>query len=151
MIEPGAPVLIKHLQRTIWRHEGRLRNQFGTNHISHHLLTKLILPVLESTLQSRVIVVSSIAHGTAPPAGIVFDMLKTDGESYGTWVRYGQTRLANILFTKELARHHPKISAVALHPGLINSELFDANERVNPWCSWMVKLGGPCVGCSNRP
>lgn len=70
-------------------------------------------------------------------------MLKTDGESYGTWIRYGQTKLANILFTKELARCHPKISAVALHPGLINSGLFDANERVNPWCSWMVKLGGP--------
>jgi NAD(P)-dependent dehydrogenase (short-subunit alcohol dehydrogenase family) len=109
--------------------------QFGTNHVGHALLTKLLLPLLlkTTTLQQqeqqkpdvRVVVVSSAAHRNAPACGIVFDTLRTPQTELWAWARYGQSKLANILFAKELARRypHPQLTVVAVHPGVVNSNL----------------------------
>jgi len=97
--------------------------QFGTNHVGHALLTKLLLPTLLKTAKEpgadvRVVAVSSIGHIGAPSQGIEFGELKGDMESYLTLTRYGQSKLANILFVKELNRRYGDkgITAVAIHP-----------------------------------
>jgi NAD(P)-dependent dehydrogenase (short-subunit alcohol dehydrogenase family) len=108
--------------------------QFGTNHIGHALFTKLLLPTLVKTAETpgsdvRIINVSSIAQGMAPPGGIVFN---TDKLCRLNQLRqYGQSKLANVLFTKGLAKHCPQIMSVAVHPGLILTDLYSAKDKSN--------------------
>jgi hypothetical protein len=114
--------------------------QFGTNHVGHALLTKLLLPTLDATAKLpnadvRVVNITSEGHHIAPrPEGIVFD--KAALEKRYTAVRYGQSKLANILFTRELARRHPSITAVAVHPGVIVTDLYTS---VRGW--WFASVG----------
>lgn len=102
--------------------------QFGTNHLGHALLTKLLLPVLIKTAEEegsdvRIINLTSGGEAFAPKGGIAFDELKSDMASHLTLRRYGQSKLANILFTKQLAKRYPMIKSVAIHPGAVNTEL----------------------------
>lgn len=96
--------------------------QFFTNHIGHFLLVTGLLPRLAP--DGRVVVVSSEAHRRAPSAGIEFDNLKGQ-RSYGAWTAYGQSKLANLLFARELSRRlpNPRQLANALHPGVIATNL----------------------------
>ena len=108
--------------------------QIGTNHVGHALLTKLLLPTLLKTAEEpgadvRVVSVSSIGHTGA--RGVSFEDLKSDMAHHNTWARYAQSKLCNILFTKELARRYPSITAVAVHPGMVNTELY--NTYFNGW------------------
>ena len=104
--------------------------QFGTNHVGHALLTKLLLPTLLSTAEEpgadvRVVSLSSMGHTFSPPRrGIDFANLKSDMAGSLTFMRYGQSKLANILFAKEMARRYPVITTVAVHPGVVNTELY---------------------------
>lgn len=105
--------------------------QFGTNHIGHVLLTKLLLPTLLKTADIpgsdvRVICVSSIGHVAAFLTGINFEKLKTEMSWTPTMVRYAQSKLANILFARELARRYPQILAVSVHPGAVNTDLYNS-------------------------
>ncbi|KXJ86030.1 hypothetical protein Micbo1qcDRAFT_186283 [Microdochium bolleyi] len=101
--------------------------QFGTNHMGHALLTKLLQPLLLKTAEqhgdARVVLVSSAAHAFGPSEGIIFDALKTTGEAMTGRARYGQSKLANALYARELARHNPQLTAVSLHPGLVRTNL----------------------------
>ena len=92
--------------------------QFFTNHIGHFILTTGLLDRLADG--GRVVVVSSSAHNFAPKAGIEFDNLSGE-RSYGAWRAYGQSKLANLLFAKELARRLQGAgkTANAVHPGVI--------------------------------
>jgi retinol dehydrogenase-12 len=110
--------------------------QFGTNHVGHALLVKLLLPMLLKTAEEpgsdvRVVSLSSAGHATPPWGGIKFDLLKTTMDSYFTTTlfRYGQSKLANILFAKELARRYPSLTSVAIHPGVVSTDLFDAASK----------------------
>jgi WW domain-containing oxidoreductase len=96
--------------------------QFFTNHIGHFLLVTGLLDQLTET--GRVVMVSSDAHKGAPKAGIEFDNLSGE-RSYGPWKAYGQSKLANLLFAKELAKrlHGTKKTSNALHPGVIKTNL----------------------------
>jgi NAD(P)-dependent dehydrogenase (short-subunit alcohol dehydrogenase family) len=96
--------------------------QFFTNHIGHFLLVTGLLDQL--TPAGRVVVVSSDAHHRAPSAGIEFDNL-SGARGYVPWKAYGQSKLANILFTKELARRLGTGGRTAntLHPGVILTNL----------------------------
>lgn len=91
--------------------------QFGTNHLGHFVLTGLLLPLLNQTPNARIVTVSSTAHRFGK---IDFDNLNAE-KSYAKWPFYGQSKLANLLFTYELQRRleaagHTTI-AVAAHPG----------------------------------
>ncbi|KAL8808511.1 MAG: hypothetical protein Q9182_000062 [Xanthomendoza sp. 2 TL-2023] len=127
--------------------EDGYESQFGTNHMGHALLTKLLLPTLLSTAREegsdvRIVNLTSEAHNLAPrPQGILFDKVKLDKQ--GPWARYGQSKLANILFTKELARRYPEITSVAIHPGLILTDLYAPNQQSNFILRYGVKLLGP--------
>lgn len=110
--------------------------QFGTNHMGHALLTKLLLPTLRNTAKQpgsdvRVIVLSSAAHSLAPKAGIDFSSLTTKMSDYSTWTRYGQSKAANVLFASELARRYPEIMSVSCHPGVIKTDLSAAYKSNN--------------------
>jgi WW domain-containing oxidoreductase len=96
--------------------------QFFTNHVGHFMLVTGLLDALAPA--GRVVVTSSDAHRQAPRGGIELDNLS--GETgYGAWRAYGQSKLANILFARELARRFTgsKRTANALHPGVIATNL----------------------------
>jgi WW domain-containing oxidoreductase len=96
--------------------------QFFTNHVGHFMLVTGLLPELSEL--GRVVVVSSSAHRQAPRAGIEFENL--DGsKGYSPWSAYGQSKFANLLFAKELARRlaASKQTANAVHPGVIKTNL----------------------------
>ena len=112
--------------------------QFGTNHVGHALLTKLLLPTLESTAEKpdsdvRIVNLSSEGHRLAPSGGLTLKENTTTLEQYSTWTRYGQSKLANILFTRELAKRYPKIKSMAVHPGTVATGLATAYRTKNSW------------------
>jgi WW domain-containing oxidoreductase len=96
--------------------------QFFTNHIGHFLLITELLAELSE--EARVVVLSSGAHNAAPKAGIELDNLSGE-RGYSPWQAYGQSKLANLLFAKQLAKRlqGTKVTANALHPGVIKTEL----------------------------
>ncbi|MGC4838477.1 SDR family NAD(P)-dependent oxidoreductase [Micromonospora vinacea] len=97
--------------------------QFGTNHLGHFALTGLLLDLLLPVPGSRVVTVSSNGHRIR--AAIHFDDLQWE-RSYGRVAAYGQSKLANLMFTYELQRRlaaHGTTVAVAAHPGISNTEL----------------------------
>lgn len=96
--------------------------QFFTNHIGHFLLVTGLLERLAE--RGRVVVLSSEAHRRTRPGGIQFDNLSGE-RGYTPWRAYGQSKLANLLFARELAGRLPERGqrANALHPGVIPTNL----------------------------
>jgi NAD(P)-dependent dehydrogenase (short-subunit alcohol dehydrogenase family) len=93
---------------------------FGVNHLGHFAFTQPLLPLLEKSA-GRVVVVASGNHYRAH--GIAFDRLRQKGRGIGL-AEYGVSKLANVLFTAELRRRHPRIGAVSLNPGRIASDIW---------------------------
>lgn len=96
--------------------------QLFTNHVGHFMLVTGLLERLAD--DGRVVVLSSAAHARAPREGIRFDDLGAE-RSYAPWTAYGQSKLANLLFAKELARRlaGTRRTATAVHPGVIPTNL----------------------------
>ncbi|HHH11639.1 MAG TPA: SDR family oxidoreductase [Sorangium sp.] len=96
--------------------------QFFTNHIGHSILVLGLLDQLSD--DGRVVVLSSAAHRGAPRSGIEFDNLSGE-RGYSSWKMYGQSKLANLLFAKELALRlmGSKKTVYAIHPGVIHTNL----------------------------
>jgi NAD(P)-dependent dehydrogenase (short-subunit alcohol dehydrogenase family) len=98
--------------------------QFGTNHLGHFALTGLLLDHILPVENSRVVVVSSMAHNIR--AGIRFDDLQWE-RGYNRVAAYGQSKLANLMFAydlqRRLAAQSAQTIAVAAHPGISNTEL----------------------------
>jgi NAD(P)-dependent dehydrogenase (short-subunit alcohol dehydrogenase family) len=96
--------------------------QFGTNHLGHFAFTGLLLDRVLATPGSRVVTVSSTAHRFV--RGIRFDDLQWERD-YSRARAYGQSKLANLMFTYELQRRLAGTNsiAVAAHPGGANTEL----------------------------
>jgi NAD(P)-dependent dehydrogenase (short-subunit alcohol dehydrogenase family) len=113
--------------------------QFFTNHIGHFILVTGLLDQLTDT--GRVVMLSSGAHKMAPKEGIQFDNLAgTVGQK--DMASYGQSKLANLLFAKELARRFvgTKKTANAVHPGVIHTNL---GRHTNPVFMFFFGLLGP--------
>lgn len=111
--------------------------QFGTNHVGHHLLTRELLPVLEETAKQpnsdvRIINISSRGHKFTS-GGLQLQDACTDMKAYSTFTRYGQSKIANIFFTQELARRYPAITSVSLHPEDVNTNLVSGFKKSYPW------------------
>lgn len=107
--------------------------QLGTNHLGHFALTGYLLPLLKATTDSRVVNVSSLAHrgGKMDFTDLMFEK----GRKFRPMRAYGQSKLANLLFTYELQRyfevHGINSLAVAAHPGGSNTRLanhFETNR-----------------------
>lgn len=125
--------------------------QLGTNHIGHFLLTKLLMPTLQKTVDIqrakdevpdvRVVTLASAAHAVGPST--LEEMTSTSGLlAASTWTRYGASKSANILFASELARRHPDILSVSVHPGAVDSGLYSHTKNL----SSMMKHGITAIG-----
>src|SRR5690606_21299928 len=103
---------------------------FATNHLGHFYLTNLLLELLKNSDSARIINVSSSAH---PGNKIDFDDI-VNPKQYDRKKAYGQSKLANVLFTYELARRlsNSKINANAIDPGGVATN-FAWNEGIVPW------------------
>lgn len=99
-------------------------SQLGTNHLGHYALTGLLLPTLLAAPDPRVVTVASNAHKFGR---MHFDDLFFERSRYSRWSAYGQSKLANLLFSSELQRraleHHTALTAVAAHPGYAATNL----------------------------
>ncbi len=121
--------------------------QFGTNVLGHFALTALLLPALEravavSAESPRVVTIASIAH---KQGRVNFEDLQSE-KSYSPMGAYRQSKLADLMFAKELDRRLQRagerlsrVMSVAAHPGVANTNLFQAGEypamelRVRRW------------------
>ena len=96
--------------------------QFGVNHLGHHLFTGLLMPALEKAESSRVVCLSSGAHLIC---GVNLDDPMFERRDYDGWESYGQSKSANALFAREFDRRYTEkgIHAFSVHPGMIFTEL----------------------------
>src|SRR2546423_8714736 len=100
---------------------------FAVNHLAPFLLTNLLLDRLQASAPARVVTTSSDAHRSGH-----MDLDDLDGErSWSSWGAYGASKLANVLFTRELARRvvDEPVTANCLHPGVIRT----SPQRHMPW------------------
>lgn len=97
--------------------EDGLEETFAVNHLAPFLLTNLLLDRLRASAPARIVTVASAAHRGA---AIPFDDLNGE-HGFSSWLAYGWTKLANILFTVELARRldGSGVTATCLHPGVV--------------------------------
>jgi retinol dehydrogenase 12 len=101
--------------------------QFGTNHVGHHFLTRLLVPSMKPN--GRVVTVASTAHTFATGPTMDWEPAK-----YSPWGAYGRSKLANILFAKRLQdlmveSGRADLTSVSLHPGVIGTSLW----KFMPW------------------
>ncbi|XP_028835197.1 retinol dehydrogenase 12 isoform X1 [Denticeps clupeoides] len=109
--------------------EDGYETQLAVNHLGHFLLTNLLIGLLKKSSPSRVVNVSSMLHKGGK---IHFDDLFFDKRQYNSLVSYRQSKLANVLFSRELARQMrgTGVSSYSLHPGVIRTEL---SRHVESW------------------
>ena len=120
-----------------------IETTFAVNHLGHFLLTNLLMDRLRESGPARIVNLSSEAHKIGYGDGrIAFDDLMGERE-YSGWKAYGQSKLANILFTRELARrlNAAEVTANALHPGVVASQ-FGRNNRTG-WMPYLQALYRP--------
>jgi NAD(P)-dependent dehydrogenase (short-subunit alcohol dehydrogenase family) len=101
-----------------------IEKQFVVNHLGHYILTRRVLGLVEAAPAGRIVILSSIGYKNAPKEGIQFDNLS--GEvGYSPFTAYGQTKLANALFSLELARRYEdtNLTSNAIHPGMVATNL----------------------------
>jgi NAD(P)-dependent dehydrogenase (short-subunit alcohol dehydrogenase family) len=125
----NAGIMIPPLTRTADGFE----LQFGTNHLGHFALTNLLLP----QISRRVVTVSSGAHRAG---AIDFDDLNWERKHYRRWRAYGQSKLANLLFSSELQRRlavsGSDVIATSAHPGYASTNL--QSHSGNPLTEFMM-------------
>lgn len=114
---------------------------FALNHLSYFLLTGLLLPLLKKSDSARIINVSSDAHRQAK--GIQFEDIGFQ-QRYQPFAVYAHSKLANVLFTYQLARRleNTQITANALHPGFVKTELYRHFGIVTPLVRSLAGLLG---------
>ena len=124
--EPRLDILINNagvMACPYQKTEDGFEMQFGVNHLGHFLLTLLLLDRIKRSQPSRVINVSSSGHRFGS-GKIKFDDIHHE-KSYSSWGAYFHSKLANVLFTRELSKHlegtHVTVNAV--HPGAVSTEL----------------------------
>lgn len=118
-----------------WQTEDGFEMQFGVNHLGHFLLTNCLLDLLKKSAPSRVVTVSSLAHEKGE---IHFDDINLD-KNYKREVSYRQSKLANVLFSRELAKRlqGTGVTTYSLHPGVIRTEL---GRHLFPTLSFLLKI-----------
>jgi NAD(P)-dependent dehydrogenase (short-subunit alcohol dehydrogenase family) len=127
---------------------GGIEKHFVVNHLGHFVLVNRLLDRLFLARQGRVVVVASrAAYRGAPSAGIEFDDLGMS-KKYSDSAAYGQSKLANVLFSLRLAEllHGTSVTSNSLHPGVINT---DIDRNLNPVTRFgfgvLTKLTGKTV------
>ena len=117
--------------------------QIQTNHLGHFVLTALLQPKLAP--DARIVNVSSQAFQFASKMRSDQSLWEPQPDDYSPWVQYGQTKLANILFTEELQRRSEAAgkqwTVVSLHPGAVaTGKVFNVSSIVIPTFVWCTNL-----------
>jgi NAD(P)-dependent dehydrogenase (short-subunit alcohol dehydrogenase family) len=126
--------------------------QFGTNHLGHFALTGRLLPTLLRAPEPRVVTVSSNAHKFG---AMRWDDLNWEDGRYAKWRAYGQSKLANLLFSGELQRRATAagtaLTAAAAHPGYASTNLAGTGPQMagNPVMLAMTRLSDRLIGQSD--
>jgi NAD(P)-dependent dehydrogenase (short-subunit alcohol dehydrogenase family) len=110
--------------------------QFGTNHLGHYLLTRLLLERIQQSAPARIVNVSSRSHYAAKR--IDWEALRQPTRSMTGMREYSVSKLANVLFTKELSRRleGTRVTSYAVHPGVVATDIW---KRVPPPLRWLAK------------
>ena len=124
-----------------------LELQFLTNHIGHFLLVTGLLDTL--TADGRVVMLSSSAHQQAYSQGIRLDDLDA-AKCYSSWGAYGQSKLANLLFARELAKRLPAgQTANSVHPGVIATNL--VRHMLPDFAASLLRSAGTALALKTIP
>lgn len=115
--------------------------QFGTNHMGHALLLKLLTPLLLKASkerignEARVIQLSSTGHKSSqlPPGGIDLSTIKSPQTQYSGAKKYCQSKLANAVYPPAYAERYPTITSIAIHPGEVKTGLFSTGANGGGW------------------
>ncbi|NND84144.1 MAG: SDR family NAD(P)-dependent oxidoreductase [Acidimicrobiia bacterium] len=131
-----------------WTTEDGFEAQFGTNHLGHFELTRLLLPALDRAGAGRIVTTSSTARFSAGDYDL--DNPHHRG-NYDQWEAYGYSKLANLHFSLELNRRldaaGSEVTAYAADPGLAYTDLQQTTAKNLPggqqdfWASWVKRLG----------
>ncbi len=118
-----------------------IEQHFAVNHLGHFLLVNRLLPRVKAAPQGRVVVVASSAYKWAPPAGIEFDNLSGERD-FTPNKAYGQSKLANALFSLALARRLQGTTATSnsVNPGAVDTNLWRHYPK------WQQALLAPIKG-----
>ena len=102
--------------------EDGFETQFGVNHLGHFLLTNFLLDKIKQAPEGRIITVSSLGHALA--SKFEFDTINSEAH-YSPYDAYHKSKLANVLFTKALAKRliGTNVMANSLHPGAVVTDL----------------------------
>jgi NAD(P)-dependent dehydrogenase (short-subunit alcohol dehydrogenase family) len=139
---PRIDVLLNNAGAMFWKRTESadgIEKTFALNHLSYFVLTNLLLPALKQSTQARIVNVASDAH---KGVSINFDDIQFK-QKFSGWKAYQQSKLANILFTYELARRieGTGVTANALHPGFVRTSFLEAFNDAP--AGWLLKnLGG---------
>jgi len=125
--------------------EDGFERQFGTNHLGHFALTGLLMPNLLQAAAPRVVTVSSLAHRNGK---IAFDDLQSE-KNYVPWTAYNESKLANLLFARELDRRSRAAGSLLLsipvHPGISRTSIVDNGPGQKDIKSVMLKILSPFI------
>jgi NAD(P)-dependent dehydrogenase (short-subunit alcohol dehydrogenase family) len=133
---PRLDVLVNNAGAMFWKRSEStdgIEKTFALNHLSYFALTNLLLPLLRNSAPTRIVNVASDAH----KGGVInFDDIQFK-QKYSGWKAYQQSKLANILFTRELARQlsGTGVTANALHPGFVSTKIF----RADGFIGWLLR------------
>lgn len=116
---------------------------FGVNHLGHMLLTQLLLERVKASAPARIVVLASDAHRGAPK-GLDFDDLMGE-RKYDGWKAYCASKLANILFTRALAKRlaGTGVTVNAVHPGVVATEFAGADDMTSKPLRFVMALVRP--------
>jgi retinol dehydrogenase 12 len=121
-----------------------IEKTLALNHFSYFMLSLLLLPILRQSPRARIVNVASDAHQGAT---INFDDIEFN-QRYSGWKAYQQSKLANILFTYELARRidGTKVTANTLHPGFVRTNFLEVFKEAP--AGWLLTRIMPLLAIS---
>ncbi|XP_041922977.1 retinol dehydrogenase 12, like isoform X2 [Alosa sapidissima] len=110
--------------------------QIGVNHFGHFLLTYLLLDLIKKSAPARIVTVSSMAHSWGT---INLEDINSE-KSYDKRAAYSQSKLANVLFTRSLAKKltGTGVTTYVLHPGVVQTDLWRHLNKAQQALMWMV-------------
>ncbi len=119
----------------------------AVNHLGPYLLTRLLEPTLRES-GARVVQVASAAHRSGKLQRSPLRQILREPSSYRGFGAYADSKLANVLFTRELARRWPEVTALAVHPGMLSTAIWDRNRTVGMALVRLIKplMGDPADG-----
>jgi NAD(P)-dependent dehydrogenase (short-subunit alcohol dehydrogenase family) len=144
---PRIDVLVNNAGAMFWKRAESadgIEKTLALNHFSYFMLANLLLPVLRQSTPARIVNVASDAH---KGVSINFDDIQFKGR-YSGWKAYQQSKLANIVFTYELARRiaGTGVTANALHPGFVRTNFLQVFDEAR--AGWFIRRIADMVALS---